>query len=97
MRIISRNALKNFWERYPDAKQPLENWYQTTKKADWESFADVRSVFRHADVYHRCTIFDIGGNKYRLIVHIDYQYKLVFIRFVLTHSEYDQDEWKSDC
>ena len=97
MRIISKSKLRDFWERYPESKQSLENWYQVTRKANWESFVDVRDTFRHADVFQDCVIFDVGGNKFRLITKIRYQKKKVFMRFVLTHKEYDAETWKPDC
>jgi len=97
MRIISKRRLQEFWRKYPFAEQPLLSWYETTKKANWESFLEVRETFRHADIYQDCVIFDIGGNKFRLITKIRYRVKKVFIRFVLTHSDYDKDLWKEDC
>jgi mRNA interferase HigB len=97
MRIISKRRLQEFWRDYPNAEQPLLNWYETAKNADWENFSDVRETFRHADIYRDCVIFDIGGNKFRLVTKIRYQKKRIYIRFVLTHSEYDTDFWKNDC
>ena len=97
MRVISKRRLREFWREFPSAKQPLLSWYQTVKRVDWEDFSDVRESFRHADVYRDCVIFDIGGNKFRLITKIRYKKKRVYIRFVLTHSEYDKDLWKDDC
>ncbi len=97
MRVISKRALREFWKNEPIAKQPLEDWYRSVKKADWETFADVRETFRRADVFGDCEIFDIGGNKYRLIAKVRYQRKKVFVRFVMSHFDYDKDSWKSDC
>ena len=97
MRIISKRRLREFWQEYPIAEKPLLSWYETVKKAGWESFSDVREDFRHADIYRDCVIFDIGGNKFRLITKIRYQKKRVYIRFVLRHSDYDKDLWKEDC
>jgi len=97
MRIISRNALVNFWEKHPEAKVSLLAWYKTVTSSEWENFADVRKTFRRADIYRDCAIFDVGGNKYRLIVKVRYRTKRVYIRFVLTHSDYDKDSWKEDC
>lgn len=97
MHIISKRFLREFWENHPKAKEPLLSWYETVKKIEWENFSDVRDSFRHADVYRDCVIFDIGGNKFRLITKIRYQKKRVYVRFVLTHSDYDKDLWKKDC
>ena|SRR5215213_4289629 len=97
MRIISKRKLREFWQKNPSAEKPLKSWYETTKRANWENFSDVRETFRRADIYEDCVIFDIGGNKYRLITKIRYRVKKVFIRFVLTHSHYDEDFWKEDC
>lgn len=97
MRIISKRRLQEFWIGNPVAEKSLLSWYETVKKADWEKFSDVRETFRRADVCRDCVIFDIGGNKFRLITKIRYQKKRVYIRFVLAHSDYDKDLWKSDC
>ena len=97
MRIISRKKLRAFWERHPEARQPLEDWYRITKHAAWENLADTRLDFPHADSVGTCTIFNIGGNKYRLITKIKYRWKVVYIRFVLTHAEYDRGGYANDC
>lgn len=97
MRIISKRRLREFWLKNPNAEQPLLNWYEAAKKVDWNNFSEVRESFRSADVYRDCVIFDIGGNKFRLITRIRYQKKRVYIRFVLTHSDYDKNLWKEDC
>ena len=97
MRIISKRRLREFWERNGAATQPLNEWHQTTKNAEWKSFSDVGNSFRHADIYRDCVIFDIGGNKYRLITKVRYRIGRVYLRFVLTHKEYDKNAWKDDC
>lgn len=97
MRIISKRRLQEFWREYPSSEQPLLSWYEIVKRVDWENFSDVRGSFRHADIYRDCVIFDIGGNKFRLITKIRYKKKRIYIRFVLTHSDYDKGLWKSDC
>ncbi|MGH9840718.1 MAG: type II toxin-antitoxin system HigB family toxin [Blastocatellia bacterium] len=95
--IISRKRLKEFWERHPDAKEPLDTWYRAAKRAKWQNLAETREMFPHADPYGTCTIFNIGGNKYRLITKIYYDDQTVLIRIVLTHPEYDRGRWKDDC
>lgn len=97
MRIISKRRLQEFWERNPESEKALLSWYGIVKKVDWKNFSEVRETFRYADVYRDCVIFDIGGNKFRLITKIRYQKKRIYIRFVLTHTEYDKDSWKEDC
>jgi mRNA interferase HigB len=97
MRVISKPRLREFWKGYPEAKLPLENWFRVVSKTDWNSFADVKNTFRSADLFEDCVVFNIGGNKYRLVAKIRYRTKKVFVRFVLTHSEYDLNKWKSDC
>jgi mRNA interferase HigB len=97
MRIISKRALREFWDLHKEAEKPLLDWYEIVKKADWNSFSDVRETFRHADIYCDCVIFNIGGNKFRLIARHRYQISKVFVRFVLTHGEYDKGKWKDDC
>ncbi len=91
MRIISRKQLRNFWERHPDARQPLQAWYADVKQADWQTPADIKGVYRHASIVaNNRVIFNIKGNKYRLIVVVQYYYGIVYIRFVGTHQEYDK-------
>lgn len=99
MRIISLKCLREFWELHADAEQPLRAWYKVVSGAKWKSLRDVRATYPHADgvqtdAGEMLTVFNIGGNKYRLIVRIRYDYQLVNIRFVLTHAEYDKGKWK---
>lgn len=97
MRIITERKLREFWQKHKLAEAVLIEWIQTVRNADWNDFSDVRQTFNHADIYKRCVIFDVGGNKYRIITMIEYQKHLVFIRFCLTHAEYDQQKWQPDC
>lgn len=97
MHIISRKMLREFWQENPDAETPLLNWFRIASKATWQNFADVREDFSHADLVGRCTVFNIGGNKFRLIVKIEYMKQKIFTKFVLTHKEYDKDKWKTEC
>jgi len=93
MRVIAVSTLKAFWENNPaymDAKAPLEAWYGFTRKADWVSPADVKRDFGHASILREGRIvFNIAGNKYRLVVRINYPHRVVYIRFIGTHSQYD--------
>ena len=97
MRIISKRRLREFWNKYSEAEKPLLAWYQTVKKAEWNNFTEVRETYRHADIYQDCVIFNVGGNKFRLIAKIRYRKKRVYVRFILLHSDYDKNLWKEDC
>lgn len=89
--------LRAFWERQPDAQQPLEDWYRIARNANWSNLAETHSQYPHADLAGTCTIFNIGGNKYRLVTKINYRWKMVYVRFVLTHAEYDKGGYADDC
>ena len=93
MHVIPRKTLREFYRRpgCEDAKGPLETWFYEAKHADWRSPADIKAKFRSASFLKDNRVaFNIGGNKYRLVVKINYPTKTVFIRFVGTHKEYDQ-------
>jgi len=91
MRIISRKALKEFWEQHPDAQQPLLAWYIDAKHALWKSPADIKDVYRNASfTANNRVVFNIKGNKYRLIAAIQYEYSIVYVRFVGTHRQYER-------
>ncbi|MGH8248282.1 MAG: type II toxin-antitoxin system HigB family toxin [Gammaproteobacteria bacterium] len=94
MHVITRRRLKEFSGRHKDAEMPLNVWYAIVSKTDFGSFADLRRVFRSADKVGKFTVFDIGGNKFRLIAAIHYNRKKIYIRHVLTHAEYDRGNWK---
>jgi mRNA interferase HigB len=98
MRVISRKRLRQFWMTHSDARAPLSAWYTIAKKADWTNFADIkRFAAGSADAVGRCVVFNIGGNKYRLVVRVHYVSQKVFIVGVFTHREYDEDQWKCEC
>lgn len=91
MRIISRKALREFWEQYRDTEQPLQAWYANVKRADWKTPSDVKVTYRNASIVaNNRVVFNIKGNSYRLVVAIDYQYSIVYIRFVGTHQAYNK-------
>ena len=94
MRVISPKMLYEFWSLHPDARGPLTNWRRIAGKAEWKLFDDVKASFGTADRYKQFVIFDIGGNKYRLIAAIHYNTGRVYIRHVLTHAEYTRGRWK---
>ena len=91
MRVIAISALRNFWERRKDAEEPLKAWYQEAKAADWATPHQIKTVYRSASVIgDNRIVFNIAGNKYRLIVKFNYPYRIGYIRFIGTHAEYDQ-------
>jgi mRNA interferase HigB len=91
MRVISRKALKDFWEEHADAEQPLKAWFHEARNAAWKSFADIKARHRSADILPgNRVVFDIKGNTYRLVVRLHYNTGIVFIRFVGTHAAYDR-------
>ncbi|MBL8863925.1 MAG: type II toxin-antitoxin system HigB family toxin [Gemmataceae bacterium] len=96
MHVISKKKLREFWEVHPKARSPLEAWYQITRHAEWTSFAEVRKTFPAADQVGKFSVFDIGGNKYRLIAAIHFNRSKLYVRHVLTHAEYDNDDWKDE-
>jgi len=91
MRIIARSTLREFWQRHPDAEEALQAWYDETTQAEWQTPADIRDVYQSASfLANNRVVFNIRGNRYRLIVQIHYNTKIVYIRFVGTHAEYDR-------
>ena len=89
MRIIATSTLKRFWseERHGDIEQQALAWCRHVQRADWQSPADLKRDFRNASILR--AVFNIAGNKYRLVVWINYAYKVVYIRFIGTHAQYD--------
>ena len=94
MHVITKKRLVEFAARFPVARDPLLKWYRIVSQTDFSSFAAVRSVFRAADRVGRLAVFDIGGNKFRIIAAIHYNRHRIYIRHVLTHAEYDKGNWK---
>ena len=94
MRIIALSTLKRFWEQnpaYKDASEPVRAWYRRTVQADWASPSDVKQDFGAASILKDGrVVFNIAGNKYRLVVWINYAYRVVYIRFIGTHAQYDR-------
>ena len=94
MHIISRKALIQFWEKHSDSEIPLVRWFKVVDKTEFRSFAELRSVFPSVDKVDDVFIFNIAGNKYRLITSIHFNRGKVYIRYILTHAEYDRGDWK---
>jgi mRNA interferase HigB len=97
MHVISRKKLREFWADHADAEKELLAWYKVAKAARWTKLTDVRVTFRTADLVGKCIVFNILPNRCRLVVIITKDWKRVLVRHVLTHKDYDPDEWKSDC
>ena len=95
MRVFTKRRLREFWEGHPEAHRPLDRWFRMAEDADWRDFASVRADFAHVDLVSGFLVFNIGGNKFRLVVGADFRRHSLFIRAVLTHAEYDGGDWKS--
>jgi mRNA interferase HigB len=93
MRVISRRTLREFWELHPPAKEPLTVWFRLMQVATYPDFNVLRRTFRAADYVAPHTVFNVGGNKYRVIVVIHCNRQRAYVREVLTHAEYNR--WKS--
>ena len=93
MRILAKRTLREFWEsspKYADAEDPLKSWYREAKQASWLNPAEVKEQYRNASILkNNRTVFNIAGNKYRLVVEINYSLQIIFIRFIGTHQAYD--------
>jgi mRNA interferase HigB len=94
MHLITRKTLRTFWQQHPDSQTALERWSQIIERNKFDSFTQLRATFPNADLVGKLTVFNIGGNKYRLIAAIHFNRHKVYIRHILTHAEYDQDNWK---
>jgi mRNA interferase HigB len=91
MRVISVKALREFWERYPDAQEPLQAWYHDVKQATWRTPADIKRVYANASLLgDNRVVFNIKGNKYRVVIACNYAFGIVYVRFVGTHQHYDR-------
>jgi mRNA interferase HigB len=93
VRVISRKAIRDFAKQHPDALPSLSNWYSITRRAKWKNLAELHVDFPGADLVGRRTVFNISGNKYRLIARVNYRGR-VFILRIMKHGEYTKGEWK---
>jgi mRNA interferase HigB len=94
MNVISFKRIRDFTAIHSDAGSSLKAWYTVVKKAKWQSLAEVKRVYPGADLVERYTVFNINGNKYRLVARIVYRSQTVFIVAIMTHREYDLGKWK---
>lgn len=91
VRVIAVSTLRDFWSRHRDAEQPLRSWHQEAKHAEWNTPADIKQAYRSASVLRGGrVVFNIAGNKYRLVVAIHYPLHICYIKFIGTHAEYDR-------
>lgn len=91
MRIIAKRTLRLFWQKHPAARSSLEAWHAEVKQADWRGPQEVKKRFRSASfIGDNRIVFNIGGNRYRLVAKVNYFYKIVYVRFVGTHAGYDR-------
>ena len=97
MWVVSLKRLREFWGIHPLAELPLRAWFSQISAAQWRNFADLRSTFPSADMVGNCTGFNIGGNKFRLIARVFYTSHKVYVLRVMTHAEYDREDWPAQC
>jgi mRNA interferase HigB len=91
MHVVSHKAIRTFCEEHPHARSAMDHWYRVVKRS---SFADVRQSFNTADLVAPHVVFDIGGNKYRLIAEMNFMRRVLFIRRIMTHKEYVKGTWR---
>ena len=94
MHVISKKALREFWGKYPDSQTSLRRWFKLVTKNSFGNFSELRAVLPNADIVNGLTVFNIGGNKYRLVASIHFNRGKVYVRHVLTHEEYSKGGWK---
>jgi mRNA interferase HigB len=94
--IITKRRLREFAAVHADARPSLATWEQVTTATTWSNLAETRQSWPSVDPVGRLTVFNVGGINYRLITYIDYRYRKVFIRAILTHADYDKGDWKHD-
>ena len=91
MRVIARSTLEAFWKQYPDGEQALRSWYQEALHANWHLPPDIKAQYRNASILKGSrVVFNIAGNKYRLLVEVVYPIGVIYVKFVGTHKQYDQ-------
>jgi mRNA interferase HigB len=94
MKLISNRALREFAEQHPHAGQALQGWRQVIEKNHFANWAELKKAFNSVDKIRDKTIFDIGGNKYRIIAHVRFEKQILYVKAVLTHEDYAKDDWK---
>ncbi len=94
MRVISKRPIREFWAYHPESKSALEEWFCKVSRLTVTSFSDLRKTFGSADYVDGYTLFDVGGNKYRIATVIHYDKQRLYVRQVMTHAEYDRNNWR---
>src|ERR1700733_10007223 len=97
MWVVSLKRLREFWAIHPLAKVPLRAWFTQSLAAEWRNFSALRDTFPSADLVGNCTVLNLGGNKYRLVARIFYTSHKVYILRVMTHADYDSEDWPRQC
>jgi mRNA interferase HigB len=97
MWVVSLKRLREFWAIHPLAEVPLRAWFTQSSAAQWGDFSALRGTFPTADLVGNCTVLNLGGNKYRLIARIFYTSHKVYVLRVLTHADYDREDWPKQC
>jgi mRNA interferase HigB len=92
--VISKKAARLFWKKYPDSETPLRVWLKAMRDTEFKNLAELRSAFPSADNVGDLIVFNIRGNKYRLIASVHFNRRKVYVRHILTHEEYDKGRWK---
>jgi len=91
VRIVAKGTLRNFWTKHKDCEEQLKSWYNEVNKTDWDNPNELKNEYPSASILEdNRIVFNIKGNNYRLIVKINYEYKIMRIRFIGTHGEYDK-------
>ena len=96
MHVISYKRIREFCQRHADSCEALDAWFKLAKQAEWKNLVEVQAVLPTVEAVGSFTVFNIRGNRYRLIASIDYERQLIYIKYILTHAEYDKDKWKND-
>ena len=96
MRVISRRILREFCQSHRDSCTALEQWYRVARKAGWQNLIEVQQTYKTAETVGKFTVFNIRGNNYRLIADVIYARQTIYIKYILTHAEYDKGGWKND-
>lgn len=94
MHTISRKKLREFWALHPDAEAPLSAWYRLMEKGTYHNFAELKAAFPSVDKVGDLYVFNIGGNKYRLVAAVAFEWQKVFVKAVMIHKAYDRGGWK---
>ena len=96
MHLISACKLKEVSAVYPDVEEVIKNFYKKVEKSAWQNLIDVQKDYRSAEAVGNFTVFNIKGNRYCLILDIDYEEQVAYFKYFLTHAEYDKEQWKND-